>query len=292
MSDRLTAAAMAEPDAQDVLAWECLGRHPARVAFFDSLAQLLRHPVTFFRRMAVTGGLHEPVSFLAVLVAVGVLLALPAGLAYVGLTAPDVAGESLEAYTRARLPARAAVLAVVLLPLIVVASCVAMVLLGTLYHVGGRLFARGRWEGSVSVWLYSSAAALVPLVVWIAVLGAISLVGYFLGIPWPDLRDPAGRFAEWTVFILGPAALLASAGLMVCGVAVGRTQAFRLDPVMGAASGLAGLVVAVLAVFGCVRCWRSYGTLWGAVCVAGCVLVLGVLAVVGARDSRRSEGSA
>ena len=134
--------------ARNLLSWEDLGAQPAGRAFRRSLAELLRRPGAFFRKMALTGGLHEPVAFFAIVLGAVIVLAFPAALAYFVLMQPDPARMAPEVYARYVLAAQGTGLALVLLPVALAAGAGAMVLLGTLFHLAGKPFGARNWEGS------------------------------------------------------------------------------------------------------------------------------------------------
>jgi hypothetical protein len=278
------------PD-RELLSWENLGVGSAGAAFRRSLAELLVHPGRFFGKMALDGGLFEPLAFLAVVLGAALVLAFPAALAYLQLSAPDPERLGLEAYAAALLPARAAGLLLVLLPLVLAAACTAMVLLGTLFHLGAKPFGAGNWEGSVSVWLYAGGAALVPLAAGVAVVFAVSLAGWLLGLPWPDMQPTAHQIAGWTARILLTAGLLAGAALMVLDAAVGCVRAFGLEPVLGAAAAVSGLVLVGLAAGGTAWVFGHVGPTAGVAVGAGCACAAIVVALLSGGTAGRVEGS-
>jgi hypothetical protein len=288
MSDHAAQLPTTDGAEPEPLPWENLGVLSAGVAFRRSLALLLLHPVRFFRRMAVSGGLHEPVSFFAILLTMALLLSLPAALAYVGLTAPSPEKVSPEAYAAATLPARTATVVVVVFPLALVGGSVLMLLLGTLFHAGSRAFGPRNWEGSVSVWLYTLGGMLTPVVGWLALTFAAGLVGYLLGLPWPETRQSASDVVRWVVYISGAAAGALALVILVSGALIGSTQAAQDDAVMGAASGLAGLVLVALVLGAGVWGFARQGMLVGLAFTGIWVLAAAVFALLGAAKSRQA----
>ena len=83
----------------DLLDWENLSEVPAGRALRRSLAELLVRPGRFFGKMAISGGLFEPLAFFAVVLGAAILLAFPAALAYVRLAAPDPERVGAAAYS-------------------------------------------------------------------------------------------------------------------------------------------------------------------------------------------------
>jgi len=251
--------------ANDLLSWEDLGSQPACRAFRGSLAELLRHPGAFFSKVALSGGLHEPVAFFAVCLGAVVLLAFPAALAYFGLMRPDPGRVPQEVYARYVLVAQGTGLAVVLLPLVLATGAGAMVALGTAFHLGGKLFGLRNWEGSVSIYLYAAAGALLPLGAVLGLLFLISLAGCLLG---PGVRAAVVPIAHWTLLLGVGGALLGGAALLLSRTATGCARAFELDPIVGAAAGLSGVVAAVALAGGL---WYGIGWLgaWGILALAG-----------------------
>jgi hypothetical protein len=280
------------PEERGPLSWESLGAQPAGRAFRRSLAELLARPRRFFRRMALNGGLHEPLTFFALMLAAAVVLSFPAALSYFGVAAPDPDQVSPDVYRAYALPARWSGMLLVLLPLVLVGAGVAMVLLGTLFHAGSKPFGTGNWEGSVSVWLYAGAAALAPTVLAVAVFFGVSLAGYLLGLALPAAGDAAGAFVRWTFLILCPAALLAAAALLVVGTTVGCTQAFGLDPLLGAAAAVSGLLVVAAAVALSTWSFVRWGGPVGLVVAGGWALLSVAVATGALMVSRPAEGGA
>jgi hypothetical protein len=287
----LAAGAEREPQ-EELLAWENLGAQPAVRAFRHSLTDLILRPGRFFRAMALTGGLHEPVAFFAVVLMAGIALAFPAALACVGLAAGDPDAAPSASYKALVFAARATGLMLVALPLTALVLSAAMVLLGSLFHAGGKAFGLRNWEGSVSIWLYAGAAALVPLVAAAGAILAVSLAGYLLSIPWPGARATALPVAQWTARVLVPAALLTGSVLFVLDTLVGCARAFRLEAIVGIAAGVSGLVLPAAAlgtIAWCVEAQRTVAGLMAAgaaLCLAAGTVLGGVIA------SRRGEEGA
>ncbi len=273
----------------DLLDWENLSEVPAGRALRRSLAELLVRPGRFFGKMAISGGLFEPLAFFAVVLGAAILLAFPAALAYVRLAAPDPERVGAAAYSAALLPARAGGLLLVLLPLALAAACVAMVLTGTLFHVGARLFAAPRWEGSVSVWLYAGGAALAPLTAGLAVLFAVSLTGCLLGLAWPEAQPAAHRVAAWTARVLLTAGLVAGVLLLAMDAVVGCMRALRAEPVTGAAAAVAGLVTVALTLGVTVWAFAGVGAAVGAGVGALVLCATTAVAVPAAHAGDRAE---
>jgi len=249
----------------DVLSWEDLGSQPAGRAFRRSLCELLSRPAGFYRKMALSGGLHEPVAFFAICLGAVVLLAFPAALAYFFLVRPDPGRMPYELYARYVLVTQGTGLAVVLLPLVLAAGAGAVVALGTAFHLGARLFGARNWEGSVSIYLYASAGALVPLGAALALLLLVSLAGCVVG---DGARATLVPIARWTSLIGFGAALLGGAGLLLSLTAFGCAAAFGLDPILGTAAGLSGVIAAAAVAAGL---WYGLGWLgaWGLLALAG-----------------------
>jgi hypothetical protein len=275
-----------------LLAWENLGAQPARRAFRRSLWELLVRPGSFFRKMAVTGGLDEPIAFFAIVLTALILVSFPAALAYFGLAAPDPERMAAEVYRSYVLPARLAGLVLVLLPVAVVGASVAAVLLGTLFHVGGKTFGAHNWEGSVSVWLYSASAGLVPVVAAVSIVLVVALGGYLLGIPWPASKGTTGAIAQGTATILLLAGPLAGLLFLLVDVIVGCTRAFELDGVQGAAAGVSGLLLVAVAAGAALWAYKRGGVVWGLIAAGTAMCVAAVVAGVAAMQARRAGGEA
>jgi hypothetical protein len=287
MSDEtptMTAAA-----DEELLGWENLGAVPAGRAFRRGLIELLRRPGRFFGRMAVSGGLHEPLTFFALVLGAGVVLAFLAALSYLGVSAPDPERLSAAEYARLTLPARASGLLLALLPLALGVGGAAMVVLGTLFHLPGRVFGAGRWEGSVSVWLYSASAALAPTVLALAGIFAVSLAGYLVGLKWPQAAGAVAHVARWTWVILLSAGIVGGLIALLACTTVGCTRAFGLDASLGTAAALAGLLL-----IGALGCACAWGFLRGAfrgglIAVGACTAAAVALTVLSVIRARRRE---
>ncbi|KPK66305.1 MAG: hypothetical protein AMK73_00350 [Planctomycetes bacterium SM23_32] len=288
---RDTAAAELGEAAQP-LAWEDLGSRPAGAAFRQSMAELLAHPARFFRRMATTGGLHEPLAFFAFTFTAALLVAFPAALSYFGVAAPDPERTAQQVYSLYVVPARITGLLVALLPLAVVAACTLMVLLGGLFHAAARPFGARNWEGSVSAWLYAGSAALSPSVLSLAAVLIVALGGYLIGLLWPGAKDTAAAFARWTLLVLGSAGLLAGLILLVMDAMVGCTQAFRLDAMLGAAAGVSGLLLVGVAVGLSTWSFASWGLAGGLIVTGAWLLTATAVAVACRAAAVRTEGKA
>jgi len=287
-----TAARQAEqsggPEDQ-LLAWENLGAQPARHAFGRSLWELLVRPGSFFRKMAVTGGLDEPIAFFALVLTALILVSFPAALAYFGLAAPDPERMAPEVYRGYVLPARLTGLSLVVLPLAVVGASVVAVLLGSLFHMGAKAFGARNWEGSVSVWLYSLSAALVPVTTAVSIVFVVALGGYLLGIPWPATRGATGAISQSAATILLLAGPLAGLLLLLTDAIVGCARAFQLDGVNGAAAGLSGLLLVAVATGAVFWAFRSGGVLRGFIAAGVAMCAAAAVAGVAAVQARRPE---
>jgi hypothetical protein len=289
MTDRATASGAAGVAEKESLEWENLGAHASGRAFRKSLGELLLRPGRFFRKMALRGGLHEPLTFFGILLGVLILLAFPAALSYFGLTAPDPAETPVEVYQLHTLPSRVTGVLLVLLPVAVVVGVAATALLGSLFHGPAKLFGARNWEGSVSVWAYSSAAALVPPVAVAALIFVVSLAGYLLALAWPGVREPAGDVARWVATAALPAGGLVGLVLLVRNTIKGCSQAFGLDGSPGVAAALSGLLLIAALTVACIAAYRQWGFAGGTIVLGGVLVVAGVPAVLHV-TSRRTAG--
>jgi hypothetical protein len=252
--------------APELLSWEDLGAQPAGRAFRRSMGELLCHPASFFHKMALTGGLHEPVTFFSIVLAAVIVLAFPTALAYLAVMQPDPVRMAPGLYARYVLAAQGTGLALVLLPVTLAAGAGTMVLLGTVFHLAGEPFGARNHEGSLSIWFYSAAAALVPPAAALGLLLLVSLAGCLAGLP------PA--VAHWTLLVGGGAAALAGAALLLGLTTVGCAEAFELEPVLGTAAAFCGaLAAAAVAAAGVI------GLGWLAACGAFALAGLAVAAL-------------
>lgn len=281
----------AESAGEELLSWENRGAHPPGRAFRSSLRELLLSPGGFFRKMALTGGLLEPLTFFLVVLCAVIFAAFPAALAAFGATTPGPGALVAEEYTRRLLPLQAAGLALALFPFVLAAVAGAMVFLGTLFHLGGKLFGSRNWEGSVSIWLYSAAGALVPLVAALALTFAVSLAAYAVGHLSPAALEVGAAVARWTARLAPGVALLVGVGLFVVLAAFGCVNAFRLEPTLGAAAALAGTLFALAVTAGCAWATLGAGYAGGLSAVAASLAAAGLLGAAGlAVSTSRREG--
>ncbi len=231
-----------------MLAWENLAAQPARRAMWQSMTELLARPTAFFSKMSLTGGLHEPLTFFALVLTAQLLLAFPAAITYFLLTAPTPGFVPAEQYRAHLLPVQATGLCLALLPFVLAAGCGAMVFLGTVFHLPGKLFGNRNWEGSLSVWLYSGGGALVPLVLATALTLCVCLTGYLLSVALPGIAQSAAQIGGWAAHLSLGAGLIGGVALVLVFTTVGSARAFGLEPVLAAAGAVTGVLM-VLAVF-------------------------------------------
>ena len=112
-----------------------------------------------------------------------------------------------------------------------------------------------------------------------------------MSLPWPETRVSAHQFASWTSKIMVAAGLLAGAALMVADAAVGCVKAFRLEPVLGTAAAVSGLVAVGLATGSTVWAFGHVGTTVGAAVAAGWVCAAVMVALLAGAAAARAEGS-
>lgn len=267
------------PEADRMLAWEDLSARRPAAAFQDTLRELIFEQGKFFDRMAVTGGLREPLTFFWLLLAGGILMSFPLALAQFALTAPDPMQVSAEVYNLHLLPPRATGFLTVLLPVTLCLAGMAMVIQGTIFHLGGKFFGARNWEGSVSIWCYARSAGLAPIVAAEAVACAVSIPAWLVTLVWPGGRPAVGAVAHWCLLVLGCVAGVCAIVLFVSAVIRGCIRAFRLPPEVGLAAAVAGLLLtlAIAAFLG--TGFLRWGLLGGAVTTASSALILIVLAL-------------
>lgn len=253
------------------LSWENLGERTPWSALRETLTDLARAPRGFFRRMAVSGGLYEPIGFLWVLLAALILPSFPLALAYFGLTAPAPEQVSVDVYNYHLLLPRATGIVTALLPLALVAGAAWALLCGTLLYLGSIPFGGSRWEGAVSAWCYSASAGLAPLSLCLGLAALVTAACYLLGGIIP--AGPAiARFTTYVLLGLGTVA-----GLVWFTVALftGCAEALELRGSRAVAAGLSGLLLSGIALIG----WPVAGVLWGARGVGGVAAGLAIVVV-------------
>ncbi|MFO8008214.1 MAG: hypothetical protein R6V05_10810 [Candidatus Brocadiia bacterium] len=270
-------------EGHELLRWEELGRGSPGRALVSAAAQLVRDPGGFFGRMARSGGLNEPLVFFLTMLGALVVVAFPAALSYFGLTAPDASEVPVRVYQWHALPPKATGVMLGLLPEVLVVGAVLAVLSGSLFYLPGRAFGGGRWEGSVSVWLYALGAALLPMTAAAGVLLLISLAGYLLSIPLPTVQEPATRAARVAAMALLPAGGLVGLVVLVRNLVTGCARAFGLDAVLGPAAALSGLLLVAVTLAVCAGSFRYWGFRWGLLVSGAAVAVTILIAVLGRR---------
>jgi len=291
MSDQVAAGASSHTPGAEPLSWEALGQGAPAAAFRRSMRDLLLQPGRFFGRMALDGGLHEPLTFFAVCLGALLLMAFPAALSYFGLTAPQPGQVAADVYRLHTLPCRITGLLVVLLPLVLVVAEAAMVVLGSVFRLPGRLFGESSWEGTVSVWLYSWSAALVPMIVATVVVFALSLVGFLLGLGLSGAGGTLAAVARWCAMVLLPLGLLAGLLALVRSVVVGCREALELDRTVALSFALSGLIFLAVILAGCIVGFRHWGFRGGFIALAIAAAVAVLITVVSSIKSRRAKRS-
>ena len=257
------------------LSWENLGAHDQWEALWDTLKDLALDPRDFFDRMATSGGLFEPLGFLwAVLIAL-VLPSFPLALSYFGLTAPDPNTVSTAAYNSHLFLPRATGILTALLPLLLGACAARAFTCGTLLYLGSVPFGGRRWEGAISIWCYSSGAALAPLAAGTAVCAALSVLCYLFGLVVPSAQFVAAGIAHvgaWGLLGVG-----AAAGLLwfIVAFLAGCTRSLGLPGMQGVASAVCGVgLMATVLVF-----WPLATAWWGFQAATGLGSGLAVLLI-------------
>jgi len=286
---------MSDPQTVEPLPWEDLSAQSAAGAFGESLGDLALHPRRFYSRVATSGGLHEPLMFFAILLGATVVLAFLAALAYFGLAAaPTQAGGAellalqaadVRAYELQALPSRALTVMLVLLPEVLVAGAAFMIALGTLFHLGGKLFGADPWEGSVSVWLYSASAALVPLAVASLLIMVGSGVCHMAGMTGGGIPPSLSTGARVACSIGVAAGLI----LLIVHAVLGCIHTLRLDASSAGAATVAGLMMPVALITLCaLGHWTPLGARSWLVGL-GAVTVLTVVQVLRSRNLGTEE---
>ncbi len=282
-------------DNAALLSWEDLGRQPSSRAFWDTLRELLFSPARFFDRMATSGGLREPLSFLWIVAAAAVVIAFPLALSYFALTAPNPLDVSTEVYNRHLLAPRVAGFAVVLLPVVLVLVGVLAALTGSLFYLGARLFGARGWEGSVSIWCYAHCGGAALLAGGEALACAVSIGSYLMTLAWPSTAHGAGSVVRVITWCLGGVGTAGGFVIFVRALAVGCTHTFRLEAAVGTAAALAGLLLAALLSGGPALGLALWGRKAGLVALAGAAALatfLALLARAYEREARAHEASA
>ena len=263
-----------------MLSWENLGAQAPAAAFWQTLRELIFRPASFFKKMSLSGGLHEPLTFYWLILSPAILLAFPLALAHFALTAPEAAKVSAELYSRHLLAPRAAGFLAVTLPVVLVVAGLLVLLCGSLFHLGARFFGARDWEGSVSVWCYSNCAALAAGAAAIGVGCVISVLCYLVSILLPESRAAAGAVAAWGVAILAIAGGVVAAALLLINLVCGSMQSFRLDGARASGSVLCGLALVVVLGALCLYVFPRFGARTGFMWLVVYGAFIAVLSVV------------
>lgn len=227
------------------LAWENQSEYATGHAFRATLQELLLHPRRFYAAMATDGGLHEPLTFLVILLTAAVVLGFGASLACAGVMLPP-ADQTAHQQFLATLPVRASGIALALLPEALILGAVGATVTGTLFFWGARLFGAQGWEASVSIVTYAISAALAPLVLAFTVILLVAGSGFFVSIASPNTADMVDSVTRLTVLIALFAGGVCAIGTLPFQCAIGCTQTFGLDPVLGVAAAASGSITAAL----------------------------------------------
>jgi hypothetical protein len=238
------------------------------------------HPRRFFDRMATGGGLREPLMFFWIMSAALIVLGFPLALAHFGLTAPDPAEVSPEAYSLHLLAPRVTGFAAVLLPVILLVGGMGQVVAGSIFHLAARLFGARNWEGSVSIWLYAKSAAGFPFVAAEGLLCGVTVAAYLITLAVPAAGPVAAQVAGLCPWILLAAGAISVAEFFL-NVICGCIRAFDLEPANGVAAALAGTLLTLVVFGGPAAGWLFRGAVGGAVAGGLAILLVVGLAVVG-----------
>jgi hypothetical protein len=286
-SERGTGGMLSAAQDAAPLLWEDPGHQPATRAFLWGAVELLRSPRTFFGRMALSGGLHEPLTFFLIALGLLIVVSFPATLAHLAATGPDVTQVGPSAYDAHALPSKIAGICLVLLPVILGAGACLAVAGGTLFYLPGRLFGSRSWEGSVSIWLYSLSAALLPLLMAAAAVMVVSCGAYLTGGLWPNANETAGTVARVTGVAALAAAIPGALIILVKNAVTGCIHAFGVDGSTGAAAAISGLTLLVGVLAGTAMALHRMSPPRGAATAAAAVLAASVIAIACATRSRR-----
>jgi len=270
----------AEPaEEQRPLPWENRAEMASLRAFWATLGELLLRPARFFTRMAVCGGLNEPLTFFWILSGLCILLSFPLALTYFALTAPDPETVTVSVYQQHLLASQITGSISILSPVVTVALGVTLILLGSLFHVGAGWFGALNWEGTISIVCYSGSLALVPVAAGMAAGFLVAFLCYLVAFIGPGAAAGAGAVTAWvapTVLIL---ALVVGGVLFLLGLILGFSRTFRLGTLRGAGAALAGLILAVGLPALVVHAFRSRGPVLGFICLGAAGVALSVLAL-------------
>jgi len=245
----------------------------------QTLKELLFNQRSFFEKMAVTGGLREPLTFFWILLSAVIVMSFPLALSHFALTAPDPAVVSTDVYNLHLLAPRATGFLTVLMPLSLCVGGMITVLQGTVFHLGAKFFGARNWEGSASIWCYARSAALAPIAAAEALACVMSVLACLLTVAWPGARAASASVVNWSLLALGGAAVLCSLVLFFSAVVNGCLRSFGLAPEVGVAAALAGvLLVVAIAAFVMLGFYR-WGLAGGLITMSGSTLMMVVLAL-------------
>jgi len=268
------STALSQQDTKQFLTWENLGTQSPWRAFRQSAVDLLLRPGRFFDKMATSGGLREPLAFYWIVAGAMLLLSFPLALAYFGLVAPDPMSVSIEEYKGYLLTPRITGFLTVLAPVTLALGGILVVLEGSVFHLGARLFGARNWEGSVSIWTYSRGAGMLPLAVGEALACLIAVICYLLTLQWPDSRPGIASVGETCVMVLLGAGMIAGVLMQIVTLFQGCIRSFKLGTAEGVASAIAGLAVLIVIVVGIEIGFTKWGLEGGLITIGSAIALL------------------
>jgi len=267
-------SAASHQETRQLLSWENLASQSPWVAFRQSLMNVLLSPGRFFQNMATSGGLREPLTFCWLIVGSMLLMSFPLALSYFLLTAPDPVTVSPADYNACLLAPRITGFLTVLLPVVLVLYGVVLLVEGSIFHLGARLFGARNWEGSVSIWAYARGAGLAPMAAAEALGCVVSIGCYLLALALPGSRAGFASAAQSCLFVL----LIVGGGLGVLvqlvALILGCIKSFRLGTAQGAAAALCGLLLLVVIAVGIRFGFVKWGLKGGFVTVGSSIVLL------------------
>jgi hypothetical protein len=270
-----------QADSNTSLDWENRGDQTLPRAFLRGASELLFQPRIFFKKMATSGGLQEPLMFFWIIATVIILMAFPVAFARFEMTAPDPAKVSSSVYNRYLLAPRVAGFALALLPLVLGASGIALVAGGSLFHAGSRPFAKSSWEGSTSLWIYSASGSLLPLATLELLLLVITTACYLLSLAFPGHLQNINLFNGYLLRAGWGLGLAVSPLIFLWLLITGTAASSHTNGVVGTASATSGILCVMVFLTTPFILWRSHGILTGGVAIGIAVILTSAAAIIG-----------
>lgn len=240
-------AQQAAPGPGEYLPWEDLSDCPPAPAFRKTVRMLFLSPRRFFALMADTGGLHEPLTFLWIALAVLLCLIFPVTLIQFRLQAPSPEAVTPAQYAAFMVPARAAGFLLVLLPITLCVAAGAALLVALIYHLGTTVTGARGAERTLSAWAYMLGGCLILFSAGMVIALGGGLACLIVSLKSPRYRPQLAAVTDGCILIAACVSGVLSAVHLLVGLYSFHRQ--KTDQDAGGAirsmlAGIGGMVIA------------------------------------------------